>query len=78
MGEMIINPIGIGSAGSILVNEYKIPSYEFGPMSTVINGDQSECMDINKLLKGVFGNAVIACSVINNSNKQLSSSGDIK
>jgi len=77
-GEMILNPIGIGSAGSILVNEYKIPSYEFGPMSTVINGDQSDCMDINKLIKGVFGNAVIAWSVINNSNKQLYSSGDIK
>jgi len=77
-GEMILNPIGIGSAGSILVNEYKIPSYEFGPMSTVLYGDQSEHMDINKLLKGVFGNAVIAWSVINNSNKQLYSSGDIK
>jgi len=77
-GEMILNPIGIGSAGSILVNEYKIPSYEFGPMSTVINGDQSDCMDINKLIKGVFGNAVIAWSVINNSSKQLYSSGDIK
>ncbi|MFH2049520.1 MAG: M20/M25/M40 family metallo-hydrolase [bacterium] len=67
-GRLNLSPIGTGSAGSVLVNEFNIPSFEFGPASNNFNGDQREYMDIDKLLQGVIGNAAIACSISKNCN----------
>ena len=67
-GRLNLSPIGTGSAGSVLVNEFNIPSFEFGPASNNISGDQGEYMEIDKLSQGVIGNAAIVCSIVNNYN----------
>ncbi len=59
-----LDRLGMGTAGSKLVGNYKIPTVCFGPGDEISAHAANEHVDVNKIVEAVYGTAVLAHSVI--------------
>ncbi|HEX3019400.1 MAG TPA: M20/M25/M40 family metallo-hydrolase [Chitinispirillaceae bacterium] len=59
-GTWHLNRLGMGTAGSVLVNEYSIPTIGYGPGNESLAIGSQEYVEIKDLNEAFFGTAVIA------------------
>lgn len=59
-----LDRLGMGTAGSKLVGNYKIPTVCFGPGDETSAHAANEHVDVEKIIEAVYGTAVLAHSVI--------------
>jgi hypothetical protein len=55
--------LNLGSAGSVLVNEFGIPTIGYGPGSESIAHTAHEYVEVDKIIRAVYGNAVIGLTI---------------
>ncbi len=63
-GKWQLGRLGMGTAGSVLVNEYKIPAIGYGPGLETQAHAPGEYVELDKLAMALYGSAVIAHSLV--------------
>lgn len=63
-GKWQLGRLGMGTAGSVLVNEFKIPAVGYGPGVETQAHAHGEWVEIDKLITALYGTAVIAHSLV--------------
>ncbi len=63
-GKWQLGRLGMGTAGSVLVNEYKIPTVGYGPGLETQAHAPGEYVELAKLSAALYGSAVIAHSLV--------------
>lgn len=64
-------PRGLGTAGSVLVNDYHVPTIGFGPGDENVAHQPNESVEVKNIVDAVFGTAVLAYSVVGASTHGL-------
>ena len=59
-GKWQLGRLGMGTAGGVLVNEYKIPTVGYGPGLESQAHAEGEYVEIEKVISATYGSAVIA------------------
>jgi len=63
-GKWQLGRLGMGTAGSVLTNEFKIPTIGYGPGLETQSHALGEWVEIDKLTAALYGSAVIAHSLV--------------
>jgi acetylornithine deacetylase/succinyl-diaminopimelate desuccinylase-like protein len=63
-GKWELGRLGMGTAGSTLVNEFQVPTIGYGPGREEIAHTINESVETNKILEAVYGTAVIVHGLI--------------
>jgi acetylornithine deacetylase/succinyl-diaminopimelate desuccinylase-like protein len=63
-GKWKLRRLGMGTAGSVLVNDFNVPTVGFGPGSEVEAHSPNECVEVDKLGRAVYGLASIAHGLV--------------
>lgn len=63
-GKWQLGRLGMGTAGSVLVNEFKVPTIGYGPGLEVQAHASGEYVELNKLHTAIYGTAAIAHSLV--------------
>lgn len=63
-GKWQLGRLGMGTAGSALVNEYKIPTIGYGPGLETQAHASGEYVEIDKMVEAIYGSAVIAHGLV--------------
>jgi len=63
-GKWELDQLGMGTAGSVLVSNYKVPTIGYGPGKESIAHKTNEFVEINDIEESAYGTAVIAHSLI--------------
>ena len=63
-GKWQLGRLGMGTAGSVLVNEYKIPTVGYGPGMESQAHVAGEYVEIEKVISAIYGSAVIAHGLV--------------
>lgn len=63
-GKWELDRLRMGTAGSVLVKDYGIPTVGYGPGSETLAHAKNEYVEIDKLTEAAYGTAVIAQSLI--------------
>lgn len=60
MGKWKLDSLGMGTAGSVLLNEFKLPVIGYGPGTEEMAHAIDEYVDVEKISEAVYGTALIA------------------
>lgn len=63
-GKWELNRLGMGTAGSVLVNEFKIPTIGYGPGMEEQAHARNEFVELDKLREATYGTASVVHSLI--------------
>jgi acetylornithine deacetylase/succinyl-diaminopimelate desuccinylase-like protein len=63
-GKWALNRLGMGTAGGVLVDSFKVPTIGYGPGCESAAHSVNEWVDIQKIKEALFGTTVIAHSMI--------------
>jgi putative selenium metabolism hydrolase len=63
-GKWKLDRLGMGTAGSVFVNEFNLPTLGFGPGGETEAHSTNEFVEIDHLIEAAFGTAVIAHALI--------------
>ena len=63
-GKWQLGRLGMGTAGSILMNEFKIPTIGYGPGLESQSHVAGEWVELDKVTEAIYGSAVIAHSLV--------------
>lgn len=63
-GKWQLNRLGMGTAGSAMVNEFKIPTIGYGPGIEEVSHTKDEYVEIAKINEAVYGTAAIVHGLI--------------
>ena len=63
-GKWQLGRLGMGTAGSVLVNEFKTPTIGYGPGNEAQAHERGEFVELEKIYTAIYGTAAIAHSLI--------------
>jgi len=63
-GKWELGRLGMGTAGSVLVNDFKIPTIGYGPGCEAQAHERGEYVELEKMYTAIYGTAAIAHSLI--------------
>jgi acetylornithine deacetylase/succinyl-diaminopimelate desuccinylase-like protein len=63
-GKWRLGRLGMGTAGSVLVNDYKLPTIGYGPGEEELAHRPDESIQLEKLSQAVYGTAAIVHSLV--------------
>ena len=63
-GKWQLGRLGMGTAGSVLVNDFKIPTIGYGPGCEAQAHARGEYVELEKMFTAIYGTAAIAHSLI--------------
>lgn len=63
-GTWHLDRLRMGTAGSVLVNEFNIPTIGYGPGSEVEAHSPDECVEVDNLNEAIYGTAAIAHKLV--------------
>ncbi len=63
-GQWVLDRLGMGTAGGVLVNELRIPTVGYGPGSEQAAHARDESVEIGKLTDAIYGTAAIAHGLV--------------
>ncbi|MCD6365746.1 MAG: hypothetical protein J7M14_07710, partial [Planctomycetes bacterium] len=63
-GKWELGRLGMGTAGDVLVQEFAIPTLGYGPGDEAVAHKPNEYVEVENIVKALYGTAVIAHSLI--------------
>jgi acetylornithine deacetylase/succinyl-diaminopimelate desuccinylase-like protein len=64
VGTWNMSRLGMGTAGGVLVNEFKVPTIGYGPGDEAAVHTDHETVRTDRLVEAVYGTAVIAHALV--------------